>query len=163
VRERHLDYCLALAERVEAERDLGHPNVELDRLDAEHDNMRAALEWSLAPADDGQAVRAAEMGLRLAGALAWFWGTRGYWSERRRECIALLRAVGDRHGVAWALYNLGNAVDASDREAARVLYEESEALYRELGDDPGRTLPLQALGGMAHARGNYGRARALFE
>src|SRR5205823_6408067 len=67
VRERHLEFFLLWAEQ--------NP-YELDQLEGEHDNLRAALEWS-------QVQGHAEAGSRLGGALWWFWEQRGFWMEGR--------------------------------------------------------------------------------
>ena len=74
VRRLHAEYFLRLAE--EAEPDLVGPDevAWLDRLEAEHDNFRAALSWSLG---DGNI----ELGLRLAGALRTFWFSHCHWRE----------------------------------------------------------------------------------
>jgi predicted ATPase/DNA-binding SARP family transcriptional activator/DNA-binding CsgD family transcriptional regulator len=70
----HAQYFLALAE--EAEPELLGPREEewYDRLEGEHDNIRAALSWSLEGADPGLA-------LRIAGAIWWFWIRHGHLSE----------------------------------------------------------------------------------
>ena len=77
VRRRHANYYLALAE--EAERGLSGSDQApwLARLETEHDNLRAALRWSLGGGE-------AEPGLGLAAALWSFWYTRGHLSEGRR-------------------------------------------------------------------------------
>ncbi len=83
IRNRHLDYFLKFAEEVEPQLH-GPDQVEwLDRLDNDHDNLRAALEWSLG----GGRV---EKGLRLAAALLWFWEMRTYWTEARQRVKTLL-------------------------------------------------------------------------
>src|SRR5205807_10416435 len=66
VRGRHLDFFLALAEAAEPE--LWRDVAWLERLETEHDNLRAALDWC--------AGSSPEAGLRLAGALWWFWYIR---------------------------------------------------------------------------------------
>jgi len=75
---RHAEYYLSLAE--EAEPRLKGPEqlAWLVRLEAEQDNLRAALEWSLG--ETGEAI----LGLRLAGALGWFWYLRCYYEEGDR-------------------------------------------------------------------------------
>jgi predicted ATPase len=66
VRDRHASWCLQLAERTEASA-FGDPEqrAQFDRLQADYDNVRAALAWSL---DQGDAA-----GLRLAAAMGGFW------------------------------------------------------------------------------------------
>ena len=83
IRNRHLDYFLKFA--LEAESRLHGPeqNEWLDRLDSDHDNLRAALDWSCG---EGRVER----GLRLAAALLWFWEMRTYWTEGRERAKALL-------------------------------------------------------------------------
>ena len=75
LRRQHAAYYLALAEggggtARTSEREW------LDRLESEHDNLRAALQWML---DQGETA----LGIRLAGALGHFWSLRGYVSEGR--------------------------------------------------------------------------------
>lgn len=86
VRGRHLDHFVALAERAK-------PDIEgaglldwLPRLDAEHDNVRAAFDWSVQSG-------AAEEALRLAAALWIFWQVRGHLTEGRQRLEVALGAV----------------------------------------------------------------------
>ena len=58
----------------------------LERLEEEHDNLRAALAWCQMPEADG----GAEAGLRLVGALQEFWYARGEFDEGRQWCRAVL-------------------------------------------------------------------------
>ncbi|HZB97282.1 MAG TPA: helix-turn-helix domain-containing protein, partial [Candidatus Sulfotelmatobacter sp.] len=76
VKDAHAARYLALAERLNPRRPLFLEDA-LERLDGDHDNLRAALAWLL---DSGDAVRA----LRLACALEWFWFQRSHWTEGRR-------------------------------------------------------------------------------
>ena len=76
IRERHRDYFLALAEEAEPKLLGAEQAAWLRRLEAEHDNLRAGLSWSLE--DSGS-----QAGLRLCGALQRFWITRGHFSEGR--------------------------------------------------------------------------------
>jgi predicted ATPase/class 3 adenylate cyclase len=72
----HTGYFLALAEEAEPELTGSDQVGWLERLEAEHDNLRAALSRSLERSD-------AELGLGLASALLYFWFQRGYWGEGR--------------------------------------------------------------------------------
>src|SRR4051794_29189204 len=76
VRGRHAQFFLALAE--EAEPELAGPEQGrwLDRLEREHDNLRAALAWSVES-------HQTELGLRLGSALEGFWRPRGHVKEGR--------------------------------------------------------------------------------
>src|SRR5205823_5443019 len=85
VRERHLGFFLALAERAEPELRGSGQAAWFGRLEAEHDNLRAALEWSRTGSRDATA------GLRLTGALWWFWSVRGHWQEGSDRLAEVLR------------------------------------------------------------------------
>jgi predicted ATPase len=77
-RKQHARYFLALAEAVEP-RLWGPEDVEwFERLEAEHDNMRAALSWALQRGES-------ELGLRLAGTLWTFWQAHAYQGEGRKR------------------------------------------------------------------------------
>ena len=71
VRNRHLDYFLALAEKAEPKLTGAEQAEWLQLLDGEHDNYERHRTWSSATGGD------ATSGLRLAGALWWFWYARG--------------------------------------------------------------------------------------
>ena len=163
VRGTHAAYYAWLAE--EAGRRLtGHEQrIWLERLEREHDNVRAALAWAR---DSGENA----MGLRLAAALWRFWYTHGYLTEGRHwlsfwlERSASAQQTGD--GTARAKALLGAATLASiqdDQRTALALAEESLALSRKLGDGNGVAGALNALGLMALQRGDVERAAALFE
>jgi predicted ATPase/DNA-binding SARP family transcriptional activator len=127
--KRHRDYFLALAEA--ADRQLIGPEEKrgLERLDANQDNLRAALSWSLTdPAG-------AEPGLRLAATLRRFWWIRG----NMREGQQWLRAMLEREGAsartlerAAALTVLGALLQlCAEWEAARPYLEEGLAIRQE--------------------------------
>jgi tetratricopeptide (TPR) repeat protein len=101
------------------------------RLDREHDNVRAALEWATAGGD----VRS---GLRSAAAVSWFWQHRGHFAEGRGwlERFLGLPAAAARDAVrARALLALGDmAFWQNDYGPMRSAYEEAVAIARELGD-----------------------------
>ena len=73
VRDRHLAYFSHLSGQAEPHL-RGHGMVQwLNRFDDELDNVRAALEWSLA--------ENVTPGLQLASDLFWFWHLRSLWTE----------------------------------------------------------------------------------
>ena len=163
-RTRHRDHFLALAE--EAKPKLRGPEqaLWLDRLESEHDNMRAALEWCLDDDEEG-----AEPGLRLSGALGSFWETRGHLSEGRQRCAAALSrpdAAAQERTEARAEALRGAGVLAQiqgDYASAQALFEEGLAIFREWGDKAGIALSLANLGLVAYNQGDYSSARSLLE
>jgi non-specific serine/threonine protein kinase len=74
LRDRHLEYFAQLAEAAEPQLRRAEQMAWVERLEREHDNLRAALAWAL------ESGKRRSM-LRLAGALAYLWDVRGYWSE----------------------------------------------------------------------------------
>jgi predicted ATPase/class 3 adenylate cyclase/DNA-binding CsgD family transcriptional regulator len=157
----HAAYFLQLAE--EAEQGMAGPQqaVLLERLEQEHDNLRAAMQWSLEHVGERKA-----MALRLGGALFSFWFVRGYFSEGRDF---LERVLARSEGVAapvqakalYAASQLHEALGSHDR--AERFYEQSLALYRELGDTLGIANCLHLLADISWGRGNLTVARALGE
>jgi predicted ATPase/DNA-binding SARP family transcriptional activator/DNA-binding CsgD family transcriptional regulator len=156
---RHAEYFVALAE--EAEPELVGPRQVgwFARLDAEHDNVRAALSWAL---EQGEA----ELGLRLAGALRPFWLAQGYFSEGRRWLEELL-AVGESSVAARvkALVTLGWLADwQEDMNRAEAAAEEGlrQGVGAEIESDVTASL-LGVMGDVALVRGDYARAKEWFE
>jgi non-specific serine/threonine protein kinase len=160
-RRRHLAYFLALAEKAEPHLIDADQQAWLDRLEREHDNLRAALEWSAANESD------ANDGLRLAGTLYKFWITRCYLSEGR-GCISKLLASAPRRQTAPARAKALQAAGSlawlqSDYPAAVAQHEEALACCLELKDRLGAAESLNSLGRCAMERGEYASARALHE
>jgi predicted ATPase/class 3 adenylate cyclase len=159
-RDRHLAFFMSVAE--EARRHLRGADQKawVDRLDADHDNLRAALAWSSAPGAN------ATGGLRLADALFMFWYVRGYFGEAYRWITGLL-AVGQ--GVpadvrAEALAGAGvMAWQQGDYSAARRLHEECLSIQRSAGDRVAIARSLMNLGAVDFDQGDYAAARAKFE
>ncbi|MEW5985298.1 MAG: tetratricopeptide repeat protein [Chloroflexota bacterium] len=159
LRRRHAGYFLTLAET--GERELTGPQQAnwLNRLEIEHDNLRAALAWSLDNHDN-------EILLRVSGALWPFWYRRGHLKEGRQWLEAALthgallppalRAKG-LHGAGVLAYlqnNYGPAI---------VCLEESLAIRAQLGDKEGIANTLNNLGRVAEFQGDYQRAQAFYQ
>ena len=125
VRERHAKWCVSLVER--AWHQVGDSQQFWTKtLEADHDNIRAALEWGLA--DRPQPA------LRLAGALAPFWKTRGYFREGEEWLRRALEASpdGPRAFQARALFGLAMlATMRGEVDVARGAAEKSLALARD--------------------------------
>jgi predicted ATPase len=157
LRERHAGFFLAL---IEAEWKLSEQYGRFDRLEREHDNLRAALRWAAAQGDG-------EVGLRLGGGLGHFWVARGYVGEGREHLARSLALPGAEARTpvrAKALAEAGMlAMVQSDCGTASSLLEESLAIFQELGDKPGSAQTLHYLAEMARDEGRYGAARALWE
>jgi tetratricopeptide (TPR) repeat protein len=155
----HAGYFLALAEKAEPELKGPDQMHWLERLEAEHDNMRAALSWSLESKEVDTSVL-------LAGALWWFWYVRGHLSEGAGWLERTLAASADgaRGPRARALHALGwITVWRGDYGRAETLSEESLALYRELRDAAGVARGLSSLGWTAMYKGEIERASVLLE
>ncbi len=154
VLERHAQYYLAIAEGADAQQtqrelNAARPVAWLERMESEHANLRTALNWSL----DKDSGRAAQLGLRLAVALWWFWHTHDYLSEGRRYLERALSGRSDPTMTRWKARALnaaaGLALYQADYRASKALMEEALALYRKLGDEEGIAASLTDLGMVA--------------
>jgi predicted ATPase/class 3 adenylate cyclase/DNA-binding CsgD family transcriptional regulator len=156
-------YYLALAEKAELEFDSPLQAVWLERLEQEHDNLRAAMQWLL---EQGEAGPSREVALRLGAALRRFWDVRSYYSEGRSF---LERALTGSEGVAAsvrakALRAAANlALSQDDHDRVEALCKESLALCRESVDKQGAAYSLYLLGELAWRRSDYIAARSLIE
>ena len=143
---RHAEYYLRLAEEGGGHiRGPGHAEW-LDRLEHEHDNIRAALRWS----DDHVEV---DLVLRLCGALAGFWRGHAHFTEGRRWLErALSLSIGQRtalrarllEGAGWMSRARG------DYEGADRLYREAVHIRRELGNLDDVATALRLLGNIRY-------------
>jgi non-specific serine/threonine protein kinase len=213
VRARHARYFTAFAEAAEAPLRTAAQGVWLERFEQDHANLRLALEWLAAQTSAGDEA-AAESGLRLAGALWWFWHLRGHnaegrawlaafldapaaaaattfrgralfgagflaWStcllqwdaamqeeagRRFEESLALFRSLGDRHGMAYALWGIGrtNLLGAGSDPREQAV-RESLDLFTAAGDLWGIVKAHERLGTLVHNRGARQEARHLWE
>jgi predicted ATPase/DNA-binding XRE family transcriptional regulator len=160
VQRLHAQYYLALSHVAEPELTGPRQAEWLELLEGEHDNLRAALQWCLRSPDG------ATMGLRIAGALLWFWQVRGHLSEGRERLGAALRRpeVGRTEERSKALFAAGTlALFQGDYEAARLHFSESMEIEAQRGNLWGMTLSLNGLGRVAEYQGDFEGARGLYE
>jgi non-specific serine/threonine protein kinase len=154
VQRRHANWYLGLTERARVEVWGAAEKEWLDRLDADHPNLREALRWFR---DHDPAA-----GLRLAVGLCRFWYDRGLVSEGRRWLEDLLDRAPDRTVVrARALFGLGwLAFQRGDSVAMKSAMEDSIPIFQENGDDRGAGRSLSYLGRVALQEGCYAEAQA---
>jgi len=143
VRGRHASWCLALAERAAEALDGPLRGAWLGQLEAEHDNLRAALTWF-------DQTRDASSLLRLAGSLWRFWYFRGHvsegqaWGER-----ALAGSANEPASNALARTFLGVGAlrwQSGETDTASVPLQEALMLFRAQGDRTGTAWTLNVLG-----------------
>jgi predicted ATPase/class 3 adenylate cyclase len=157
LRHRHAEQFLALAE--EAEPHVRRDSREwVERLEREHDNLRAAF-------DRLEVAGERELALRLAGALWRFWYLRGHLAEGRRRLESALAA--DARPTAARAKALNGAavlaVNIGDAATARLRAEEGLALHRQLGDRWGAAYSGFMLGIAAGEHRDLARARTLLD
>jgi predicted ATPase len=157
----HVAYYLALAEEA-----IGHwSNVEggkwIERLERDHENLRAALQWALERAD-----AAGETAVRLGLALCRFWGVHGHLSEGRIVLERALAASGRSGAAVRAKALLATFFIAwyqSDYARVEEVCEEALSLCQQLGDQRGIAYAHLGLAGVALHRHHYAAARVLAE
>jgi len=158
VRRRHAEHYLAMM--VKAGPDLDGSSVLLDRVEREHDNLRAALQWSL---DRGEV----EMAARLSLALLSLWTMHTHHLTEGRQWFRQVLAAARDYPLpacvpAKVVYSAGIlAYLQSDQAAARPLLEEALTLARESGDRRSVAHALHGLSNVAMDEGQYERVSAL--
>jgi predicted ATPase/DNA-binding SARP family transcriptional activator len=156
IRSQHTAFFLALAEKAEPE--LAGDVTWGERLEIEHDNLRAALEWC-----DGHDP---ETGLRLAGALGPFWLMRAHHTEGRwllERALAVGTSVEPAFRSKALNAQASMAMMEGDLDPAAALAEEGLALSRNAGDRLGTARALHILSQLACAQGDAPSARTLAE
>ena len=161
-RTRHLEHFVALGEKADPHLTGDEQEAWLDRLEQEHDNLRAALAWACD--GDGDAT----LGLRLAAAVWWLWLVRGYWTEGIGYLRATIEASLQDHAADLSRAKALNAAGAllvkqDDYRPACARFEQALTIYRELGDQRGVAMSMTNLGNAAREQGNYAEARAFHE
>jgi predicted ATPase len=160
LRRLHAEYFTALAEQAEPGLQEADQESWLERLDLEHDNIRAALSWAIRHEE-------VELALRLGGALQSFWYTRGHFGEgrgwleqaltkdQRSSKAVRIKAL---EGLSWL------ANEQGDLDRAEAIAEEGLELSVEAGIEGSVAASLRLiLGEVAERQGDHRRAQGLFE
>ncbi|CAA9543265.1 MAG: hypothetical protein AVDCRST_MAG59-1040 [uncultured Thermomicrobiales bacterium] len=154
-RRRHASWCLGLTGHHDWAAEL--PSAQLDRLQAEHDNLRAALSWSI--------EHEPETALRLVGDSWRFWNERGYWSEGRgwvsRALAVCPEAPPDLRAAALAGAG-ALAINQGDYPEARRLLEAILPLAEQAGDESRAARTIRSLGIVASNQNDLDGAETLF-
>jgi predicted ATPase/DNA-binding SARP family transcriptional activator len=152
------EFLTELTESMEAELPTSaEPAVWLDRVEAEHDNVRVALAWAL---DTGMT----DLALRLASALRTFWDVRGHLGEGRRwldDAIAAAPPTATREYWQALTVSAALAFHAGDLDGAGERYEQVLEIALALGDEDVIARGYSDLGTVAAAVGDLGRASEL--
>ena len=162
-RERHAEWLLRFAEDHEPRLEGAEQTEALHRLDAENENLRAALDWFMfgsersgKPREDAPGL---ERAMRMASALWRFWMMRSYLAEGRRrlEGLLALKSVSARTPLrAKTLHAAGMmAYRRADFEATRKFQEEAIEIYGEIGDARGTARSLNCLGAVSADQGDF--------
>ncbi|HEY7279023.1 MAG TPA: DUF4062 domain-containing protein [Trebonia sp.] len=155
--DRHAAHFLELAKSARAGLEGRSQVAWLDRLEAEHDNLGAAMSWLLDQDRPGTAFQLT--------AMTWqYWWLRGHTEECARYGEVVV-ASGEKLSpgkLGYARIGLGVLLILSGGEArAQVLFEQALALFSRLGNKRGITIVTGYLGHLAALRGDYGKARKL--
>jgi predicted ATPase len=154
VRARHAAHYLELAERSEPALKGPEQSAWGERLEREHDNLRAALRHA-------EPVAA----LRIAAALGFFWYMHGHSAEGAGQLERALAAAGEVPPQlrGRALQALGILRSQRGDERAEATFREALAMFRAAGDRARVPVALNSLGAVAFDRGDMPAARAAFE
>jgi len=159
IQDRHLNYYLRIAEEAEPHLfGVGQQNWK-NRLELDHDNLRAALRWSLESDQAGA-------GLQMAVALAWFWHNNGHLREGSQWLEKMLTSDHGVRGTEQAKALCAASMisrDVGDYIRAKALADSSIEIYREIGNDRGVGLGLVELGATLRVEGNREQAIELLQ
>lgn len=159
IRARHCEWYVSLAEQAKPLLRSAEQAMWLDRLEAEHNNLRAALEWSIGHPGAG------EYSLRLASAMWQFWHMRAYKTEGRRWLERALACDGGGATLRAAALNGAGclAFVQCDWAQAEMLLGESLRHARSAGDRAAEARALTNLASVIGERGDHEGALSRFE
>lgn len=154
----HGEFFLNLAEMAEPQLTGNEQEKWYVILELEYSNLQAAIEWSIISNNP-------EIAQRLCGALGRYWWVSGYMTEGRKWLKSALENREDvtkstqAKALRWAG---GLAWPQGDLVAAKIAFDESMILYRDLGDIAGMANVLGNLGTVAQNQGDYSGAWDMF-
>jgi predicted ATPase len=157
IQQRYAEYYIGLAEDA-AKKLVGSEQLcWLNKLEREHDNLRAAMSWSL--------KHSPSMSAQIGSALGEYWSMRGYLSEGRGYLAESLRCdnitIGERVGLLYWAGRLASG--QADYAIALELFQQSMSIAQELDDRQGITNSLYGMGQVASALGDYSGAKSNYE
>jgi predicted ATPase/DNA-binding SARP family transcriptional activator len=153
----YLSFFLELSEAAEQQLAGAAQTLALERLEREHDNLRAALGWAV--------EHKPEQAARLASALWRFWWMHSHWREGCQWLEQALRHTALPAPARTMLHHAAGVLWHEQGSYAQALahYEQSLELRRQQGDQRGIASSLNSLGVLALDQGDYRRAAVLFE
>ena len=159
-RQAHAEHYLRLALAARAHLFSGGDQAQwVNRLDTEHNNLRAALAWAI------EDRSRADFALTLTEALYHFWHVRGYLSEGRRwlaQAVAMSETPTELR--ARVLNCAGRLAQMQgDYGATRIFHEQAMAIQKLIDDEAGLCRSLENLAILAGSQGDYARASEMFE
>lgn len=159
-RHRHAAYFLSLAEQAEPHVASPKRGTWVSRLEREHANLEAAMEWWISQGDVAN-------GLRMASALVWFWALRGHLNQGRDHVGVLLATPTLAEATSGRAHALQIAATLAhhqrDFAAARALQEDSLRILRRLGNQEDLVTALSVLGNINLQLGDYPASREAFQ
>jgi predicted ATPase len=161
MRRQHARYFATVSEEAGRKLFSSEASHWLAKLETEHDNLRAVLDWS------HQVPDGVEIGPRIVGSIWWFWYRRGYLSEGRERfgrVLALTDLAAPTATRASMLFGGGLlAMWQGNLAAARPMIEESLSIWRWLENGLGLALALMGNGVLLINQGDDMAARPLLE
>jgi tetratricopeptide (TPR) repeat protein len=172
-RNQHLKFFLALVEEARQKVCGAEQIFWLDRLEQDHDNLRAALEWALRFEDAGPKVSmdrgapAVKDALRLAGELYFFWKRRSHWAEGREWLQRALAQCTCSPSTPERLIALNAeallAVEQADTKSASEYAQDNLRLSQKVGDPHRIATAFNTLGSVRWKQKKHTEARSLCE
>ena len=153
----HAEYYCELGEKAEPQLQAAQSADWLNRLENDHDNLRATLQWA--------AERDPPLGRRLAGAIWRFWWLHGHIREGCDQLGLFLSLTPIADDVRVKMLSGAAQLNRlkGNRELARSYSEEELHLARSIGDKKNAALALQRLGFLRLDDGDLAEARSLLE